>query len=52
MACGNAYGGFSKSKKNTTFHELVDHIRDYCIGDLLYIWKHNSTTLTKGLVRY
>jgi len=48
----HAYGGFSKSKKNTTFHELVDHIRDYCIGDLLYIWKHNSTTLTKGLVRY
>jgi hypothetical protein len=52
MACDNAYGGFSKSKKNMTFHDLVDHIRDCYIGDLLYISKHNSTTLTKGLVKY
>jgi hypothetical protein len=41
MACGNVYGGFSKSKKNMTFHDLVGHIRDYYIGDLLYVWKHN-----------
>jgi hypothetical protein len=48
----HAYDGFSKRKKNMTFHDVVDHIKDYCITDLLYIWKHNSTTLTKGLVRY
>jgi hypothetical protein len=47
MARANVYGGFSKSTKNMTFHDLVDHIKDYCIGDLLYNWKHNSTTLTK-----
>jgi hypothetical protein len=52
MACDNAFGGFSMRKKNMTFHDLVDHIRDYCIGDLLYVWKHNSTALTKELVRY
>jgi uncharacterized Fe-S cluster-containing radical SAM superfamily protein len=31
------------------FHGLVDHVKVYIIGEMLYVWKHNLTTLLKKI---
>jgi hypothetical protein len=47
VECCNNCANFNKGKKDMVFHDFIDCVREYLIGQLSFINKKNSITLMK-----